>query len=204
MRNRIVVRGRDVDQQLEGIKNLLRLKLNESAPLTNWVARKSFGNVTLDRAADNSLHILVKNETTFASWTATTWLEEGRYIIEGRVKTSGVHGALRNEPGGAGFRVWSDRKESRGASWSWFPYGANRDRQLGGLIPVFTNTIEQRLVGNTGWKTITHEFELRQAVADLQIQCSLQAAAGEAWFDPSSIRIHRVALNVSKSSARGE
>jgi spore coat protein H len=201
-RNRITARARNVDQQLESLKTFAPLKAGESTALTNWVARRQFGNLTLDRI-DDSLHIKVNSETSFGAWTAVTWLEEGRYVIEGRVKTRGVHGALRNESGGAGYRVWSDRKETKGASWSWFPYNNSRDPQLGGLIPVVTNSVEQRLTGDSDWKTIRHEFELRQGLADLQIQCSLQAGAGEAWFDASSIRIRRLTMNVGKN-AKGD
>jgi hypothetical protein len=69
-----------------------------------------------------------------------------------------------------------------------------------------TNAVEQRLTGTTEWQTISHEFELRQPLADVRIQCALQASAGEAWFDLSSLKIRRVSLNVSKvsSSVRGE
>lgn len=205
-RNRIVARARDVDQQLAGVKDLMRLKLNEAAPLTNWIPRQQFGRVVLDKTdSPAALHLKVNNETSFGAWTSLTWLEEGRYVLEGRVKTRGVEGALRNEAGGAGFRVWSDRKETRGASWGWFPYGNTRDRQLGGLIPVVTNSVEQRLTGTMDWKNITHEFELRQPLADLQIQCALQASAGEAWFDLSSLRIRRLSITVSKvTGVRGE
>jgi hypothetical protein len=117
-----------------------------------------------------------------------------------------VEGTLRNEPGGAGFRVWSDRKDTRGASWGWFPFSNTRDYQLGGLIPVVTNSVEQRLTGTTDWQDLRHEFELRQPVADLQIQCVLQASAGEAWFDLSSLKIRRLSLTVSRVSGnvRGE
>jgi hypothetical protein len=200
-RNRILARARDVDQQLAGVKTMTHLGLNESQPLTNWVPRQRFGKVLLDRTADSptALHLKVNHETSFGAWTALTWLEEGRYVIEGRIKTSGVAGNLRNERGGAGFRVWSDRKETRGASWSWFPYNGERDPQMGGLIPVTRNSTEQRLTGNNDWTTITHEFELRQPLADLQLQCVLIGNAGEAWFDASSITIRRLSLNVAKS-----
>lgn len=205
-RNRIVARARDVDQQLAGVRDLLRLKLNEAAPFTNWLPRQQFGRVVLDKTdSPAALHLKVNNETSFGAWTSLMWLEEGRYVLEGRVKTRGVEGALRNEAGGAGFRIWSDRKETRGASWGWFPYSSTRDRQLGGLIPVATNSVEQRLTGTTDWKNIAHEFELRQPMADLQIQCVLQAMAGEAWFDLSSLQIRRLSFNVSKvTGVRGE
>jgi hypothetical protein len=200
-RNRIVARARDVDQQLIGVKSLVRLKKDESMPLTKWEPRRQFGNLVLDRVASpESLHIQIKSETSFGMWFSAAWLEEGRYVLEGRVKTRGVEGGLRNEPGGAGFRVWSHRKETKGASWGWFPYNTLRDGQLGGLIPAFTNTVEQRITGTTDWQTISHEFELRNPVADLQIQCVLQGTAGEAWFDAASLRLRRVALNVSRSA----
>ena len=205
-RNRVLARGRDVDLQLAGVKSLHRLALNESMPLTNWMPRQKFGAIVLDRpnGSPSTLHLKIRNETSSGMWSATTWLEQGRYIIEGRAKARGVAGALRNEAGGAGFRVWSDRKETRGASWSWFPYVETRDLQMGGLIPVVAGSVEQRLVGDADWKTITHEFELRQPLADLQIQCVLQGTAGEAWFDTSSITIRRVALNLSKGTGARE
>lgn len=207
LRNRIVGRLRDVDQQLAGVKNLLRLELNEAVPLTNWVPRQEFGRVLLDKTADApaSLHLKVNNETSFGAWNATVWLEEGRYQVEGRVRTHGVRGALRDESVGAGFRVWSDRKDTTGASWGWFPYGSSVGGELSGLIPVATNATEVRLTGDADWTDVTHEFELRQPIADLRIQCVLQATAGEAWFELSSIKIRRLSFTVSKSSgARGE
>ena len=200
-RSRVLMRIRDVDQQLEGAKSLVRLKKNQSMALTNWVARRQFGHTILDQTSSpEGLHIQVKDQTSFGAWVSTVWLEEGRYVLEGRVKTRGVEGAMRNEPGGAGFRIWSQRKDTRGASWSWFPYNPNRDTQLGGLIPVFTNTVDLRLTGDTDWQTVTHEFELRNPLADLQIQCVLQGTAGEAWFDPASIRLQRKSLTVSRSA----
>lgn len=198
-RNRVVARVRDIDQQLDGVTNLMRLKENESIALTNWVARRQFGSLVLDQTAQpEGLRIAVNGETSFGAWVTTVWIEEGRYVLEGRVKTRGVQGSLRNEKGGAGFRVWSTRKETRGASWGWFPFNSSRDLQLGGLIPVITNSVEMRLTGTTDWTTLTHEFELRHPLADLQIQCVLQSSAGEAWFDQNSIRLRRLSMNASR------
>ena len=83
------------------------------------------------------------------------------------------------------------------------PYSNSRDERLGGLLPVFTNAPQQRLTGDASWTTVTHEFELRQPLADVQIQCALQATAGAAWFDQSSLQIRRVAMGVSKSATKG-
>ena len=203
----IVTRAKDVDAQLEGVKSLARLDLNAIVPLTNWTKSTEFSDakVFFSRTtnAPHALRIHVGDAPAFGAWVTTTWLEEGRYRIEGRVKTLGVQAEARDD-GGAGFRVWSSRKDTRGASWGWFPYTSSRDPRGGGLIPVFTNTVQLRLAGDKEWTTVTHEFELRQPLADVQIQCALQASSGAAWFDLSSLKIRRVALNVSRSTAKGD
>jgi hypothetical protein len=199
----LVARLRDVDAQLAAVKDFRSMALNAPVPLTNWTMHRE-GEVGFSRTTNTptALRLHVSDGPSFGAWTATVWLEEGRYRIEGRIKTLGVQSNERD--GGAGFRVWSTRKETRGASWSWFPYGSGRDPRLGGLIPVFTNSVQQRLLGDKEWTAVTHEFELRQPLADLQIQCALQASSGAAWFDLSSLKIRRVSLNVSKSTAKGD
>jgi hypothetical protein len=203
-RSRIAKRLRDIDAQLAGASQLVLLERRHALPLTNWAPRQVFGNTDLERVTEGvpALHIQVNGETSFGAWTTTVWLEEGRYRLEGRVKVRNVSGTVRNETGGAGFRVWSDRKETRGATWSWFP--RNRDRQMGGLIPVVTAAAEHRLNGTTDWMLVGHEFELRQPIADVQLQCVLQGDSGEAWFDLSSIRLRRVAMQVGKSTSRND
>jgi hypothetical protein len=199
----LVARLRDVDAQLAAVSNFQPMALNTAVPLMNWTTQRE-GNIGFSRTTNTpaALRLHASDGPSFGAWATTVWLEEGRYRIEGRIKTLGVQSNERD--GGAGFRVWSTRKETRGASWSWFPYGSGRDPRLGGLIPVFTNSVQQRLLGDTEWKTVSHEFELRQPLADLQIQCALQASAGAAWFDLSSLKIRRVSLNVSRSTAKGD
>jgi hypothetical protein len=207
LRDRIIARARDVDLQLAGVKQLKRLKTNEAVTLTTWSPGRADGHVEVDRSGKPAaLHLKASGSMGQGEWLCPIWIEEGRYVIEGRVRVSGVAGAQGAEPVGAGFRVWSTRKETRDASWSWFPYSSKRDRQLGGLIPVVPESTEQRLDGTTDWTVIRHEFELRQPLADLQVQAVLRAAEGEAWFDPTSIRLRRLSYTVSKGSGtvRGE
>ncbi|HTD66715.1 MAG TPA: CotH kinase family protein, partial [Candidatus Limnocylindria bacterium] len=201
----ILARGQDVDVQLASVKSFSPLELNATRLLTNWITRRDSGQVTFSRTTNSppALRLQANNIPSLGSWTTTVWLEEGRYRVEGRVKTLGVQSSIPVE-GGAGFRVWSGRKDTRGASWSWFPYANGRDPRAGGLIPVTTDSPPQRLNGDAEWTTVTHEFELRQPLADVQIQCALQASAGAAWFDPASVKIRRVSLNVSKSRSRGD
>ncbi len=208
-RNRVMARARDIDSQLAGVKDLLRLRLDEAVSLTNWVPRRDFGDVSLEPVSDSNapgeVRTTIKGGRACGLWVSTVWLEEGRYRVEGRMKTAGVRGALQNEPGGAGFRVFSSRKETKGPSWGWFPYSSSRDGRLGGVLPAVPGSDEVRLNGDHDWTTVTHEFELRQPVADLQIQCVLQGDAGVASFDTSSIRIRRLSFNVSKvTGVRGE
>jgi spore coat protein H len=201
----LLARVRDVDAQLASVKSFSRIELNAAMPLTNWTTRQELGEVSFSKTtnAPLALRLHVRDTPSLGTWRTTLWLEEGRYRIEGRVKTRGVESDSGLD-GGAGFRVSSSRKDTRGASWGWFPFSSTRDPRAGGLIPAFTNAPQQRLKGDKDWTLVTHEFELRQPLADLEIQCALEASAGAAWFDLSSLKIRRVSLNVSRSAAKGD
>ena len=201
---RMAARFREVDAQLASVRSFTPLLLGAAAPVTNWTPRTESGQIGFSRTTNSplALRVLVGSQPGLGVWTTMLWLEEGRYRLEGRVKTLGVVGDGRGD-GGAGFRVWSSRKVTRGSSWDWFPYSNSRDERLGGLLPVFTNAPQQRLTGDASWTSVTHEFEVRQPLADVQIQCALQAAAGAAWFDLSSLQIRRITVGVSKSAAKG-
>ncbi len=199
----IVARLRDVDRQLESVKQFAPIVLQDTAALTNWSKLTELGEASFAMTTNepHALRVSVRDTPSLGAWSTTLWLEEGRYRIEGRVKTLGVESGGRADAG-AGFRVWSTRKETRGASWSWFPYASGRDLRNGGLLPALTNTPQHRLSGEQGWQVVAHEFELRQPLADVQIQCVLQASSGAAWFDLSSLKIRRTALTLKASTAK--
>jgi spore coat protein H len=192
-RTRIREREEEVDAQLAGLRELLQLGPGAPTSITNWTAGARATGVFLEKTTDQplALHIVANDPVRLASWQSTLWLEEGQYRLEARLKTSDVQPIAGSSNSGAGLRVWSTRKISQGPSWSWLPLEASRDPQLRGLIPVMTNTVQKRLAGNTGWTTITHDFDLRQPIADLEIQCVIENATGSAWFDASSLRIQR-------------
>src|SRR5262249_38297161 len=156
---------RDVDAQLAGLNDLLHLEQNAKATITNWVPGAEIGGVVADELTEAALHLNVTEATSVASWNSTLWLEEGRYRLQARVKTRNVRSDADGTGNGAGLRVWTPRKASAGASWSWSPLQAARDPQARGLIPVMTNTVQRRIMGDNDWTTITHEFELRQPIA---------------------------------------
>jgi spore coat protein H len=196
----VLARERDVDAQLAGVKELLRLEQNAKSSITNWLPGSEIGGVVIDKTAPDSpaLHLKVTEATAVASWNATLWLEEGRYRLQARIRTRDIRPQADSTNSGAGLRVWTARKASAGSSWSWSPLQAARDPHARGVIPVMTNTVQRRLTGDNDWTTITHEFELRQPIADLQIQCAIENATGEAWFDAASLQIQRRSRNVSK------
>jgi hypothetical protein len=206
-RSLVIAREREVDAQLAGIRNLWHLDQNVKASITNWIAGPRAAGMTFDKTDDRpaALHLKMQpplsgpnNSASTALWQATLWLEEGRYQVQARVKTHRIQALSESTNTGAGLRIWSTRKMSQGSSWSWLGLEAARDPIARGLIPVITNTVQQRLTGDTNWTTITHEFDLRQPIADLQIQCVIENATGEAWFDLASLQIQRRSRNGSK------
>ena len=189
-RQRILQRFHSVDQQLAGLTNLLRLGLNESAPLTHWRAQTLSGRAELSRDAESEgLHIRL-TQPGAARWTTTIWLEEGAYTITGRIKTQGVQANPSQLHAGAGLRVWSQRKQTAGPHWGWFPYRESRDYARRGEITA-TNCPNTRLTEDHGWTEVNYEIELRHPLADLEVYCELYANTGQAWFDPKSLRITR-------------
>ena len=199
----IVARVRDVDRQLESVKQFAPVALQSTAPLTNWSKLSELGEVSfaLTTNEPHALRVSVRDTPSLGAWSTLLWLEEGRYRIEGRVKTLGVETDGRADAG-AGFRVWSTRKETHGASWNWSPYANGRDVRNGGLLPALTNAPSPRLIGEHDWQPVTYEFELRQPLADVQIQCVLQASSGAAWFDLASLKIRRTALTLKASTTK--
>ncbi|HEY2952475.1 MAG TPA: CotH kinase family protein [Verrucomicrobiae bacterium] len=191
LRNRIIERARSIDEQLEGSKKLVRLGPRESAPLSGWDNQVVAGDPVFAKlnAPSAALHITTKNSCSGA-WFSTVWLEQGRYVVEGKIKTRAVVARPNDERGGAGLRVISQRKVSNGLSWDWFPYRESRDREARSEMPAPTST-SKKLDGTTDWTTVTYEFDLREPMADLEILCELRAKSGEAWFDLKSLKLTR-------------
>ncbi len=191
LRSRITQRARSIDEQLAGIKNLAAQTLNEPVEVSGWKTRVQSGRCVLDQTASpDALHIGV-GQGGMACWTATVWLEEGNYRLEGRIKTKGVRADLDDPLAGAGLRMWSSRKMTDGLHWGWFPYSQSREMQRRGEM-VATNCVPRRFIGSRDWIDVTYEIELRQPMADLEVRCELRGDAGEAWFDLKSLRLTRL------------
>jgi hypothetical protein len=187
---RLVSRAFHVDQQLEGVRQLVSLAPGDVLRLTNWTARRASGAPVFGRSQDaDVLHIQLQDRGVGA-WFSTVWLEEGRYRIEGRLRTRNVQADITDTLEGAGLRVTSPRKWTDGVDWGWFPLrrGADPRRRAEVQAPGF---VPRRLTGTTGWTEVSYRIDLRQPFADLDVLCELRADLGEAWFEADSVRLVR-------------
>ena len=191
LRSHILTRARSIDAQLAGMTNLLRLASGETASLSGWKSRTRSGSPGFNEldARSDALHIKT-GDAAVGAWFTTVWLEEGRYVVEARVKTRGVT-PLPNDPrGGASLRVFSQRKQTEGLNWGWFGNRKSGHPETRGEMATL-RTIAPRLTGTADWTIVTYDFNLTEPMADLEILCELRAAAGEAWFDLQSLKLKR-------------
>ena len=96
---------------------------------------------------------------TAASWRTTALVPRGRYRFEGRVKIASVQPLSYGVHHGAGLRI-------RGAKRQAEPF-----------------------IGDSNWRLLAMDFEVEQAVEEVEFICELRARGGEAWFDLSSLRV---------------
>ena len=191
---RITQRRKSLDEQLRGIKTTLTLEPGASAPLSGWKGKATLGRVDFDEPPGKSasLHLVAREDRSSGAWRTTLWLEGGRYQVTGRVRVKGVKSDGQLARSGAGFRVFSRRKQTTGINWDWFPFRESNDlERRGELTTAVAKNPNQRLSGDRGWTEISYDFDLRQPVADLEISCELRGDEGEAWFDESSLKITR-------------
>lgn len=186
----IAHRFRSVDEQLAGVKNLLAIGIGESTTITNWRSLVVSGNATLTESNDPPLFCVKLTRPGTGRWISTVWLDEGIYTITARVRTLGVDTDPAMPGAGAGLRVWSQRKQTDGRSWGWFPFNESRDYAHRGYVAA-TNCVNTRLVADSDWTVVKYEIELRNPIADLEVSCELSGQSGEAWFDARSLRITR-------------
>jgi spore coat protein H len=49
-----------------------------------------------------------------------------------------------------------------------------------------------RIGSSTGWRSLSHEFEVQDAGTDIEFVCEFYAVEGEVWFDLDTLRVRRL------------
>jgi spore coat protein H len=180
----------DIDQQLASLSaHFTPLKVGQPLALAGWTNRLVTGKpVCLQTSAPPSL-VVQTSAGTVGAWVTPLWLEQGRYLLQGKARVLPTIAPGATNKVTAGFRVRSERKRPAGLDWGW-DSRRRADYRPGGETG---NLVYQTLPANAGtnWTDLACEIDLRQPVADLDIWCEA-SGTGEAWFDKASLKLTRI------------
>jgi hypothetical protein len=105
---------------------------------------------------------IVARDRTSAAWRTRVLLDPGRYRFEGQAMVADVQPLLFGRQHGAALRV------------AGVPFAG------------------ERLTGNSGWRRLAAEFEVRDAASEVELLCELRASGGQLWVDRNSLRLVRL------------
>jgi len=66
------------------------------------------------------------------------------------------------------------------------------DDRGGAGLRISKGTMPRKLTGTSDWRDFQYSFTVTEETADVELVCELRALKGEAWFDPSSLRLVRL------------
>ncbi len=137
---------------------------NGIAALSNWTKSDESSAAQLDICQIGPTQALriLALSDSGASWRAEAFLPRGRYRFEARAKVSGVEPLPFGRHQGAGLRV------------------AGQDQQVAGLV------------GDSGWRDLAAEFEVKDDTAQVELVCELRAARGQACFALDSLKLAQI------------
>lgn len=171
MRNRLVARHRHIAEELRRVDpRPLPFDANGVAQLTDWKAKKLGGKElkgegVMDQVRlDNkpTLHLRVSQGETILSWRTKVFLSEGQYRFEALARTAQVAGLTNTV-----------------------------ERGNGAGLRVSGEKRVQRLIDDTPWTALRHDFEVPSGGDEKELVCELRASHGEAWFDLASLKLVR-------------
>lgn len=139
-------------------------------------------------------------------------LSKGFAVIENWKPRSAVSGSQYNPVTGPdGKKYLQIVGDGRGSSASWrsrvmLPTGKYRfegmvrtkgaaERGSGVVLRISGARNVQPVEADSGWRKGAHEFEIEEALADVELVCEVRPAVGEVWFDASSLKIVRLSNN---------
>jgi spore coat protein H len=165
LKERILQRQLSLKRQLSEPERALLVFTNGVGHLGEWVKVDEPESGQMDQG-QTSDHIpalhIMARSQSGASWRAEARLGQGRYRFEGLVKVAGVKPLPYGRYQGAGLRIAGSARESG------------------------------NVVGDSDWRPLAAEFEVREQTQEVELVCELRASAGEAWFGTESLRLVQV------------
>lgn len=172
VRAKVLARIKWVNEKLKApVPEPVEFDVAGVARLPHWRPADPKATGRLDEAeveGRRALHIAAGPDGhCVASWRCALQLPRGRYVFEGRIRTTGVT-RLPNEPAtrgtGAGIRISQDQRTNQA-------------------------------LGDTGWQDVHHEIVVTGELGEPELVCELRAAKGEAWFELGSLKIRKTAAS---------
>lgn len=122
----LAARSASLERQLA--QPIVPIAFNEQgvAPVRDWKPNPTFGypalSITNPTPERRELAFAAPRGSSIGGWRSTLWLERGRYVLEGRVRTSEIVGDPGDPRAGAGFRTRQTRPENYltgSTDWQW-------------------------------------------------------------------------------------
>lgn len=165
LKDRVIRRHNDLARQLAlPVPGPLKFT-NNQALLTGWIKVGEPATGAMDRALSPEGRPALRIQAgaqTAASWRTRVILPPGRYRFEGKASTAGVAPLPSGKSQGAMLRI-------RG--------GAG---------------VSKSLTGARATTLLTAQFEVTNALEEVELCCELRASAGQAWFEEDSLRLARL------------
>ena len=164
VKQRLAARSLALERQLQQPQPAVANFTNGTLALGNWSpASDAGGAVERVTGPDGKPSLHIRaRDDTAAAWKTKVILNPGRYRFEGQARVAGVQPLPSGTHQGAGLRVAGQVRQSAD------------------------------LVGNSRWRTLAANFEVRAGATEVQLLCELRGHAGEAWFALDSLRIVQV------------
>ncbi|MGO8930200.1 MAG: CotH kinase family protein [Limisphaerales bacterium] len=173
LKERIAQRQLSLQRQLREPERAVLVFTNGVGRLGGWVKVDEPVSRQMEQgqASDHTLALhIAARSESTASWRTKALLGRGRYRFEGQVKVAGVKPLPFGKHQGAGLRVAGNVRESAD------------------------------LVGDSDWRALSAEFEVREETQEVELVCELRASAGEVWFGVESLRLVQIQRAFAEST----
>jgi len=156
-------RANSLQHQLFPLGGILGSGNSDRLPLTDWQSQVDLGNATVNReqGPDGKTLLHIKTQEKCAA----SW----------RTRLALDAGSYRFE----------------GKARCQDVILAADDSRSGAGLRISRRKFNEKLSGDSEWRTIRHDFEVREDQSEVELVCELRAARGEIWFDLGSLRLLR-------------